>query len=430
LIENLGGTTVTPEELETKHQAALSNLDTKINTAHKKLVEATNNTDFENVDKHAQTLDTLKAQRQEQIQDYTKRLKALQVAGTPKGETQNLFTEAEAPVPTTPQAPVTKYLQEQGAALKPEQVAALEAPAAPVADTGPTADEVKRNLAIKTAEHIGGQIAQLKTETNNLMAGGRGYLTDESQNARPEVVAKFAQMNELQKQFDTLTEQYSQTQPKMKPLGLFDPDNMLQTAVQNGDTDAINRLTQQRKQQDLMDRNKQRDIEKLKNEQVITALDDRLGLAGTKSTRISEGPAYDALVNKIQAIRDRVEKVQGNSKYSIRDRLDVIAAEHEQKKTVYSDPESTPQQKTGALKRMNTLVNEFNGLVETHLDPAVKQIQELHTQFRKIEPAEKVSKIKEAKKAESELNATVAALMGQKSKEAKQAVDEFLGRKS
>jgi hypothetical protein len=410
LIENLGGTTVTPEELETKHQAALSNLDTKINTAHKKLVEATKNADFENVDKHAQALDAAKTQREEQIQDYSKRVKALQVAGTPKGETQNLFTAAEAPVPTTPQAP-----------------------AAPVADTGPTGDEVRRKLAIQTAENIGGQIAQLKTETNNLMAGGRGYLTDESQSARPEVVAKFAQMNELQKQFDTLTEQYSQTQPKMKMLDLFDPTNMLQTAVQNGDISAINRLTKQRKQQDLMERNKRREVEKAENDRLITSLDERLGLGGeeiassgeplrsVKSTRISEGPEYDALVNNIQSIRDRVEKVQGNAKYSIRDRLDVIAAEHEQKKAIYADPKATSRQKTGALRRMNTLVNEFNGIVETHLDPAIKQIQDLHTQFRKVEPAEKVSKIKEDKQTESDLNATVSALMGQKSKEAKQA---------
>ena len=423
LIEQLGGTTITPEELETKHQAALANLDSKITAAHKKLVEATKSADFESVDKHAQALDAAKTQREEQIQDYSKRLKALQVAGTPKGETQNLFTEAQAPVPTTPQAPVTKYLQDQGlervqgrkfvkAQLTPEQIAALEAPAAPAADTGPTTDEVKRKLAIQTAENIGGQIAQLKTETNNLMAGGRGYLTDENQSARPEVVAKFAQMNELQRQFDTLTEQYSQTQPKMKALDLFDPTNMLQTAVQNGDIDAINRLTQQRKQQDLMDRNKRRESEKAENDRLITSLDERLGLGGediatktgeplssVKSTRISEGPAYDALVNSIQSIRDKVEKVQGNAKYSIRDRLDVIAAEHEQKKAVYTNPKSTSRQKTGALRRMNTLVNEFNGIVEKHLDPAIKQIQDLHTKFRKIEPVKKVSEVKAEKAA-------------------------------
>lgn len=421
LIENLGGTTVTPEELETKHQAALSNLDTKITAAHKKLVEATKNADFENVDKHAQALDAAKTQREEQIQDYSKRLKALQVAETPKGETQNLFTAAQAPVPKTPQAPVTKYLQDQGlervqgrefvkTQLTPEQVTALEAPAAPAADTGPTTDEVKRKLAIQTAEHIGGQIAQLKRETDNMTS--RGYLSDYQGAPNTEITNKFAQMNELQRQFDTLTEQYSQTQPKMKALGLFDPTNMLQTAVQNGDIDAINRLTQQRKQQDLIERNKKREVEKTENDRLITSLDERLGLGGeelatktkeplssVKSTRISEGPAYDALEANIQSIKDKVEKVQGNAKYSIRDRLDVIAAEHEQKKAVYTNPKSTSRQKTGALRRMNTLVNEFNGIVEKDLEPAIKKIQDLHTQFRKIEPVKKVSEVKAEKAA-------------------------------
>ena len=134
LIEQLGGTTITPEELETKHQATLSNLDTKIASAHKKLVDAAQGTDFEAADKHAQTLDTLKQQREAQIQDYSQRQQALvekQANLTQRGQTRDLFTAAQAPVPTTPEAPVTKYLQEQGVALKPEQVAALEAPAAP-----------------------------------------------------------------------------------------------------------------------------------------------------------------------------------------------------------------------------------------------------------------------------------------------------------
>ena len=417
LINQLGGTTVSPEELETKHQAALTNLDNKIASAHKKLVEAANpqSPDFNAGEKHAQTLDTLKKQREQQIQDYTQRQGALAVkqdnlvSMTQRGQTRDLFTEQEAPVPKTPQAPVTKYLQEQGVALKPEQVAALEAPAAPVADTGPTTDEVKRKLAIQTAEHIGGQIAQLKTETDNLVS--RRYLGD-SGAPNPYVTDKFAQMNELQRQFDTLTEQYSQTQPKMKALDLFDPTNMLQTAVQNGDIDAINRLTQQRKQQDLMDRNKRREVEKAENDRLIASLDERLGLGGedlatktgeplssVKSTRISEGPAYDALVADIQSIKDKVEKVQGNAKYSVRDRLDVIAAEHEQKKAVYTNPKSTSRQKTGALRRMNTLVNEFNGIVEKDLEPAIKKIQDLHTQFRKIEPVKKVSEVKAEKAA-------------------------------
>ena len=397
LIENLGGTTVTPEELETKHQATLSNIDSKIKSTHKKLVDAAQNNEFETADKHAQTLDTLKQQRNAQVEDYTQRLRAIQNKATPRGETFDLFAAGAAPAPTTPEPPITKYLQEQGAALTPEQVKALETPAKPAADTGPTVDEVKRNLAIKTAEHIGGQIEQLKRETEAMIS--RRYLADYQGAPNPEVTNKFAQMNELQKQFDALTSQYLETQPEMKPLGLFDPTNMLQTAVQNGDIDAINRLTQQHKQQKLMDRNKQRKVEKAENDRLIASLDDRLGLAGTKATRISEGPEYDALEAEIQAIRDKVEKVQGNSKYSVRDRLDVIAAEHEQKKAVYNNPKSTPRQKAGALKRMNSLVNEFNGLVESVLEPSIKKIQEIHAKFRKVEPAVKVSEEKARKAA-------------------------------
>jgi hypothetical protein len=252
-------------------------------------------------------------------------------------------------------------------------------------------------LAIKTAEHIGAQIEQLKRETEAMTS--RRYLADYQGAPNPEVTNKFAKMNELQKQFDALTAQYAATEPKMKALDLFDPNNMFKTAVDNGDIDAINRLAQQHKQQRLMDRNKQREVEKAENDRLIASLDERLGLAGTKATRISEGPEYDALEDEIQAIRDKVEKVQGNSNYSVRERLDVIAAEHEQKKAVYNNPKSTPRQKAGALKRMNSLVNEFNGLVESVLEPSIKKIQEIHAKFRKVEPAVKVSEEK-ARKAD------------------------------
>jgi len=288
-------------------------------------------------------------------------------------------------------------LEDQGVKLTPEQKASIDAASAAQADLGPTADEVKRKLAIQTAEHIGGQIDNLKREVTNMTS--QGYLADSQGAPNPEVTNKFAQIQALQTQFDALTKQYSDAQPKMKPLGLFDPDNMLKTSVDNGDIDAINRLTQQRKQQNLLDRNQKREAEKAENDRLINSLDERLGLAGTKSTRISEGNEYDALVDEIQAIRDKIEKVQGNSKYSVRDRLDVIAAEHEEKKALYNNPKATSRQRAGALKRMNSLVKEFNGLVDSVLDPAIKNIQEIHAKFRKVEPAKKVSEVKAEKAA-------------------------------
>jgi hypothetical protein len=378
-IDSLGGTTKPQEELDTAHQAALAVVDRHISTISKKLVEATQNDNHTAVDKYSGTLDTLKAQRENLIQKYTQRSAAAQQKAdnalnlSQRGQTRDLFTEQEAPVPKTLEAPKSKYLEDQGVKLTPEQKAAIDAASAAQADLGPTSDDVKRKLAIQTAEHIGGQIDNLKREVTNMTS--QGYLADSQGAPNPEVTNKFAQIQALQTQFDALTKQYSDAQPKMKPLGLFDPDNMLKTSVDNGDIDAINRLTQQRKQQNLLDRNQKREAEKAENDRLINSLDERLGLAGTKSTRISEGNEYDALVAEIQAIRDKIEKVQGNSKYSVRDRLDVIAAEHEEKKALYNNPKATSRQRAGALKRMNSLVKEFNGLVDSVLDPAIKNIQ-------------------------------------------------------
>jgi hypothetical protein len=410
-IESLGGTTKSPAELETAHQAALANVDKHISTASKKLVDATQNDNHADVAKYSTALDKLNADRENLIQTYTKRSAAAQTFGSlaQRGQTGSLFTEKEAPVPKAPEAPRSKYLEDQGVKLTPEQKASIDAASAAQADLGPTADEVKRKLAIQTAEHIGGQIDNLKREVTNMTS--QGYLADNQGAPNLEVTNKFAQIQALQKQFDDLTKQYADSEPKMKPLGLFDPDNMFKTAVDNGDIDAINRLAQQRKQEKLRSRNEQREAEKAENDRLIKALDERLGLGGEElttkgqplssviSTRISEGNEYDALVAEIQAIRDKIEKVQGNSKYSVRDRLDVIAAEHEAKKAIYNDPKSSSRQRAGALKRMNSLVKEFNGLVESVLDPAIKNIQEIHAKFRKVEPAKKVSEVRAEKAA-------------------------------
>jgi hypothetical protein len=410
-IESLGGTTKSLAELETAHQAALATVDKHIDTAGKKLVDATQNDKHADVAKYSAALDKLKTDRENLIQTYTKRSAAAQTFGdlSQRGQTRDMFTEKEAPVPKTPEAPKSKYLEDQGVKLTPEQKASIDAASAAQADLGPTSDDVKRKLAIQTAEHIGGQIDNLKREVTNMTS--QGYLADNQGAPNLEVTNKFAQIQALQTQFDALTKQYSDAQPTMKPLGLFDPDNMLKTSVDNGDIDAINRLTQQRKQQNLLDRNQKREAEKAENDRLIKVLDERLGLGGdelttkgqplrsVKSTRISEGNEYDALVAQIQAIRDKVEKVQGNSKYSVRDRLDVIAAEHEEKKAIYNNPKSTSRQRAGALKRMNSLVKEFNGLVDSVLDPAIKNIQEIHAKFRKVEPAKKVSEVKAEKAA-------------------------------
>jgi hypothetical protein len=118
-IEKLGGSVQTSEELETAHQAALSNVDKSIQATHKKLVEAAQAQDLEATDKHSATLDDLKQQREKQIADYTKRQQAL---AKNKADAEAEFARRQADlenqdVGTIPNVPegepnVTSYLQD------------------------------------------------------------------------------------------------------------------------------------------------------------------------------------------------------------------------------------------------------------------------------------------------------------------------------
>ena len=118
-IEKLGGSVQTSEELETAHQAALSNIDKSIQSTHKKLVDAAQTQDLDATDKHSATLDDLKKQREQQIADYTKRQQAL---AKNKADAEAEFARRQADlenqdVGTIPNVPegepnVTSYLQD------------------------------------------------------------------------------------------------------------------------------------------------------------------------------------------------------------------------------------------------------------------------------------------------------------------------------
>jgi hypothetical protein len=118
-IEKLGGSVQTAEELDTAHQAALSNVDKSIQATHKKLVEAAQAQDLEATDKHSATLDDLKKQREQQIADYSKRQQAL---AKNKADAEAEFARRQADlenqdVGTTPTVPegepnVTSYMQD------------------------------------------------------------------------------------------------------------------------------------------------------------------------------------------------------------------------------------------------------------------------------------------------------------------------------
>jgi hypothetical protein len=103
-IEGLGGTTQTAAELETQSAATLSSLDAKIKTAREKLANAGKLKSFDELPKLTAKLDELTKERADLTESFGKKMSVLQekqVNQEQRGQTRELFTAEEAPIPPT-----------------------------------------------------------------------------------------------------------------------------------------------------------------------------------------------------------------------------------------------------------------------------------------------------------------------------------------
>jgi hypothetical protein len=103
-IEEMGGTTVSPEEFDAQAQATLKKFDTKLAAANKELTTALdpNNRDYELADRAHLKIKDLTAERDAAAKDIEQRRKVLEEKTanlTQRGQTRELFTREEAPIP-------------------------------------------------------------------------------------------------------------------------------------------------------------------------------------------------------------------------------------------------------------------------------------------------------------------------------------------
>ena len=124
MVESLGGVTQTPEEVEAQAKAELASIDTKIKNAQKKLADAAQIGSFDELPKLTTKLDDFKKERDDLLESFSKKRSVLQEKQAnieQRGQTRELFTPEQAPVPvaqtkeeamaveqpaeTTPQAP-------------------------------------------------------------------------------------------------------------------------------------------------------------------------------------------------------------------------------------------------------------------------------------------------------------------------------------
>lgn len=111
-----------------------------------------------------------------------------------------------------------------------------------------------------------------------------------------------------------------------KTLDLFGEENIIRTAIRNGDQRTINNIQAAKDKEKL----KERDVAKAERDRITKLLDERLDLTGKKVTRTVTPEEYDRTMALIEAEKRKVELPQRNAKKSLLQEINDLADEHAQ----------------------------------------------------------------------------------------------------
>jgi hypothetical protein len=366
-IESLGGTTVKPAEFEADAKVKLGAIDKQIESQKAAFTKASdpNQRDYETADKALAKLKELNAEREKVAADFEMRRKALtekQANLTQRGETRSLFTEAEAPIPAAQVEDVTPP-SIPGMAEKPEEAVSAPVSAAPVST------EV------------------VKAETK----------------AEP-----------------------TATKLDTKTMDLFGQENIIRTAIRNGDQRTIDNI------QAAEDKAKlgERDVAKAERDRITKLLDERLDLTGKKVTRTVTPEEYDRIMSDIETEKRKVEQPQRNAKKSLLQEINDLADEHAQLTAQMERGIATPtlKDKASALqaklgkgeapterpmqglekanlqRRINAVLAKYNKKIE-QIKPIREKIEGLYKSMYKVEEARAASVVAGEKRTVEDLRA-------------------------
>ena len=412
-IDQLGGTTVKPGEFEAESSATLSAFDKQIEAQKAAFAKAAdpNQRDYDAADKAAEKLQALTVEREKVAADIEARRKTLQEKQanlTQRGETRSLFTEAEAPIPA-PQVEDVTPPSIPGMAEKPD-----EAVSAPVS-TAPAATEVvkaepsraeKATAASQKAYELG---EQLREAESSLAPMQKMAASSRDQSA---YVSALAKVTDLKKQLADL-QNVKPERIDTKSLDLFGEENIIRTALRNGDQRTIDRIQAEKERIKLG----QLDDAKAKRDALVKSLDERLDLTGKKVSRDVTPEEYDRVMAEIEAAKRLVETPQRNAKKSLLQEINDLADEHARLTAQMERGIATPtlQDKTAALqatlgkgeapaerpmqglekanlqRRINAVFAKYNKVL-AQIDPVRERIEKLYLDLHKV-------KVEEAKAA-------------------------------
>ena len=111
-----------------------------------------------------------------------------------------------------------------------------------------------------------------------------------------------------------------------KTMDLFGEENIIRTAVRNGDQRTIDNIQAAKDKAKLGER----DVAKAERDRITKLLDERLDLSGKKVTRTVTPEEYDRIMSDIEVEKRKVELPQRNAKKSLLQEINDLADEHAQ----------------------------------------------------------------------------------------------------
>ena len=401
-IESLGGTTLTAAELQNQSTAALTSIDTKIKNAQKKLTDAAQLGSFDELPKLTAKLDELKQERVDLTENFSKQRSLLEEKQTnieQRGQTRDLFTAEEAPVP------VAETKEEAMAVEQPPTAAPAEAvKAQKVATPESTAAAEKIYTEIQDLE---GQVARLR---------GREI---------PENADKIAKLNQLKSDYAAATKP---SKLDTSSMDLFSEQNIINTAIQSGDQATLEKVANVQMEEARKTQRKTAEEDRTARERLIQSLDERLNLPGTKVTRTATPEEFDSITKQIENLKAKVETPQGNAKQAVLQQITDLAALHGQLTAQMESGIAAPtmaekvqgmraKQGKGAVpaarqmdakerydlqRKIDATYKKYNQLVDTKVKPVREKIVALHQSLYTTEKAKTAEQERSEKKAAGE----------------------------
>jgi len=441
-IEGLGGTTQTPEELEAQSKAALASIDTKIKNAQKKLADAAQLGSFGELPKLTAKIDELKKERADLMDSFGQKRSVLeekQANLEQRGQTRELFTEEEAPIP------VAQTKEEALAVEQPPTAAPTE-----VLKEVPKADTSTMDLF--------GEANLLRTAINNgdQSAIERAAKIEEQRQRKERNAKNEAERTTTDNLIKALDDRLDLAGKKRERADYFSTiyDNKQKAQFDNGtNNETIRRPRLDKNGQVVLNKNGLPIMEDVKLQDVY----DKGGPSAVE---------YELIKDEIDDQLRKVQTRQGNAQMSVLDRIDqyneqlnaltaqlesgiaapTMAEKVENLRAKQGKGEARgarqldAKEKYDLKRKIDALTKRRDALVDTNLKPIEKAIEAIHAKLYTITTVEKKSvaankakAAQEAKQEKSEDLRSLAIKLGEKQDEYqayKDKVDENIAAKT